>query len=253
MTRASVRQWCVAAQTVVSLSRGIAAACLPVLAAAQGTAPAAPSPAGTSIPIRHLGPITASATDSLGAQVVVRVLSNGSVMVNDIGRRRVLLFDGGLSHATSVIDSASTTGSAMSTQVPSSQLIRYTGDSSLYVDVATQALLVLDANGKVARVMALPRPSDAILLASGGLGAAVVDPQGRLVYRGVFPPKVKAPEPGSAIMMSIPVSPDSGPILRADFDARRVDTIGTVKVIAPGAITMSQDGQGCRRRVGDVQ
>ncbi len=103
---------------------------------------------------------------------------------------------------------------------------------------------MLDQTGKVARVMALPRPTDAILMATGAFGPAVMDAKGRLVYRGQYPPKLKQPEPGSAVMMSIPVSPDSGPILRADFDARKVDTIGTLKVVAPGAMTITRDGQG---------
>lgn len=216
----------------------------PSIVAAQDGPPGATAAAGARIPVRQLGPVTATSKDSMGPQVVIRGLSNGSVMVNDIARRRVLLYDPTLTKATSVVDSAGTTGSAMATQVPSSQLIRYLGDSSLYVDVATQALLVIDPSGKVAHVMALPRPTDAILIAIGALGAAVVDPKGRLVYRGQYPPKITPPDPNSGVMMSIPVSPDSGPILRADFDARKVDTVGTLKVIAPGAITMKQDGQG---------
>ena len=224
------------------LKRWLISAALFSVPAALVAQPSSPSTA--KIPIRQLGAISAASKDSMGPQVVVRALSNGSVMVNDIGRRRVVMFDAMLAHIMSVIDSAGTTGSAMATAVPSAQLIRYTGDSTLYVDVATQALLVLDQSGKVARVMALPRPTDAILMASGAFGPAVMDAQGRLVYRGQYPPKMKQPEPGSAVMMSIPVSPDSGPILRADFDARKIDTIGTMKVVAPGAMTMTQDGQG---------
>ncbi|MEP6763841.1 MAG: hypothetical protein ABJB66_05980 [Gemmatimonadaceae bacterium] len=206
---------------------------------------AQPATASTAkIPVRALGAITAASKDSMGPQVVVRGLSNGSVLVNDIGRRRVVMFDAALGNERSVIDSAGTTGSAMATQIPSAQLMRYTADSTLYIDVATQALLVLDPSGKVARVMALPRPADAILMATGSLGLAAMDPQGRLIYRGQYAPKVKPPEPGSTLLFSIPVSPDSGPLLRADFDARKVDTIGTVRIVAPGAITMTQDGQG---------
>ncbi|MEP6834708.1 MAG: hypothetical protein ABJB74_15035, partial [Gemmatimonas sp.] len=53
---------------------------------------AAVAQAASKIPVRALGAITATSKDSLGP-VVVRALSNGSVMVNDIVRRRVLLFD----------------------------------------------------------------------------------------------------------------------------------------------------------------
>ena len=196
---------------------------------------------GAKIPTRLLGAITATSSDSLGTQIVVRALSDGRVMVNDIARRRVLLFEQNLSKFSMVIDSGSTTGGAMATAVPSAQLIRYDGDSSLYVDLASQALLVIDNSGKVARVMALPRPTDAIYLSAAAFGPAWVDPQGRLVYRGMRPPKINPSDPGSKVM-SIPQQSDSGPILRADFDQRRVDTITTLKVLQPGAMTLTQQG-----------
>jgi hypothetical protein len=194
------------------------------------------------IPTRSLGAIVSKSTDSLGSQIVVRALSNGAVMVNDVMRRRVLLFEPSLSKFTVVIDSGSTTGSAMAAAVPSAQLIRYDADSTLYVDVATQALLVIDASGKVARVMALPRPTDAIYLSAAAFGPAWVDPKGHLIYRGMRPPKITAPEPGSKVMMSIPQMSDSGPILRADFDQRKVDTVTTLKVLQPGSMTLTQEG-----------
>lgn len=200
------------------------------------------SAASQKIPTRSLGAIVTTSKDSLGATVAVRALPNGKVMVNDIARRRVLLFEPSLSSFSVVIDSGSTTGSAMATMVPSAQLIAYANDSTLYVDVATQALLVIDNAGKVARVMALPRPTDALYLATPVFGAAHVDDKGRLVYRGMRPPKILPPEPGSRIM-SIPQQSDSGPILRADFDARKVDTVTTVKVLQPGAMTLEQEGQ----------
>lgn len=200
-----------------------------------------PAQAAPKIPTRVLGPVTATSKDSMGPQIAVRALSNGGVMVNDIARRRVLLFDANLQKFTMVIDSGSTTGSAMATAVPSAQLIRYEGDSTLYVDLASQSLLVLDNAGKVARVMALPRPNDAIYLSATAFGPAWMDPQGRLVYRGMRPPKITPPEPGSKVI-SIPQQSDSGPILRADFDQRKVDTVTTLKVLQPGAMTLTQEG-----------
>ncbi|MGV3709122.1 MAG: hypothetical protein ACO1Q7_09795 [Gemmatimonas sp.] len=195
----------------------------------------------SKVPSRPLGAIVAKSTDSLGAQVSVRALPNGAVMVNDFVRRRVLMYDMDLRNRSSVMDSGSTTGSPMAAIIPSAQLIRYESDSTLYVDVATQTLLVIDNSGKVARVMALPRPSDAVYLSSPAFGAAYMDPQGRLVYRGLRPPKITPPEPGSRVM-SIPQQSDSGPILRADFDKRTVDTITTLKVLQPGAMTLTQEG-----------
>jgi hypothetical protein len=215
----------------------------PVVAVLVATVPARAQTKPASIPTRALGSVKAASTDSLGSMVVVRALSNGSVMVNDIVRRRVLLFEPSLAKFTVVIDSGSTTGTAMSSAAVSAQLMRYTADSTLYVDVATQALLVIDATGKVARVMALPKPTDALFIASPQLGTAHIDPLGRLVYRGMILPKMVPPEPGSKVLMSMPQQPDSGPILRADFDTRKVDTITTLKVLQPGAMTLVQDGQ----------
>lgn len=206
------------------------------------TAGAQASPASKpAIPTRPLGVITAVSKDSMGAVVSVRALSNGSVMVNDFFRRRVLLYDAGLTKAVSVIDSGGSTTSTLSSAIMSSQLMKYDGDSTLYVDVATQTLLVLDASGKVARVMALPKASDAFYLATYQLGVAHIDPQGRLVYRGLIPPKMVPPEPGSSVM-NIPQQADSAPIVRADFDTRKVDTITTIKVLQPGAMQLKQDG-----------
>lgn len=209
-----------------------------VVIAADAQAPAASKP---NIPTRPLGAITAVSKDSMGALVAIRALSNGSVMVNDIVRRRVLLYDAGLTKATTVVDSGGSTASTLASAVMSSQLMSYTGDSTLYVDVATQTLLVFDVTGKVARVMALPKASDAFFLATYQFGRAHIDPQGRLVYRGMIPPKILPPEPGSNVI-NIPQQSDSGPILRADFDTRKVDTITTIKVSQPGAMQLKQDG-----------
>jgi hypothetical protein len=214
-----------------------------LIAAVSSNAQGGP-PSTVKIPVKQLGAITAASKDSMGLQVNVRALPNGSVLVNDAGRRRVLMFDAMLAHATSVIDSASGNGTSISSLIPSAQLIRYGVDSTLFVDVATQALLVIDPNGKIAHVMALPRPRDATFLAIALYGAPAMDPRGRLVYRGVIIPQIKPPDPTSRVMFSLPQQPDSGPIVRADFDTRSVDTIATMKILQPGSMTMTQDGQG---------
>ena len=121
---------------------------------------------------RPLGPIIAASTDTLGVRVAARPLSTGKVLVNDINRHRVLLFDAALSSAQVAMDSGgSSTNAAVPVAIPSAQLIAFTADSTLFVDTATQALLVLvhvlDANGKVGHVMALPRPRNTMHLASG--------------------------------------------------------------------------------------
>lgn len=205
-------------------------------AAAQPPA-AVQSDASKKIPSRKLGAIVAAAKDTMGALVVVRALPNGDVLVNDAQRHRVLLYDKTLSSSTIVFDSASngTATSFAGMQIPSAQLIPFGADSTLYVDLSSTSLLVMDSKGKVAHVMSLPKPNDAMFLAMGPqLGTARMDPQGRLVYRGVIVNPPKPPEPGSMVPFNIPEQPDSAPIVRADFDTRKVDTLARVKTIKPG-------------------
>ncbi len=196
---------------------------------------------------RPLGIITAVSTDSLGPRVAIRALSTGKVLVNDIVRHRVVLFDESLKSYRVVMDSASNGGAnaAVPVSLPSAQLISYTGDSTLYVDMSSMSLLVLDPTGKVAHVMALPKPRDAFFLGGGIVfGTPVMDAKGRLVYRGVIVNLPKLPEPGAAPTFSMPEQPDSAPIVRADFDTRKVDTLITMKVLKPGSMNMVTDKEG---------
>jgi hypothetical protein len=89
---------------------------------------------------------------------------------------------------------------------------------------ASQTLLVLDASGRVARVMALPRPSDIQYLIGY---AAATDHQGRLLLRGraIAPPHTP---PGTTSMPVIGPA-DSASLLRIDFESRTTDTVATVK------------------------
>ncbi len=218
-----------------------------LVSSAVYAAMANPAMAQQKVVTRALGAITAVSTDSLGARVAIRALSNGKVLVNDIVRHRVLLFDESLKSYKVVIDSASSGGSnaAIPVALPSAQLITYTGDSTLYVDMSSMSLLVLDPTGKVAHVMALPKPRDAFFLGGGiNFGTPVMDTKGRLVYRGVIVNLPKPPEPGAMPTFSLPEQPDSAPIVRADFDTRKVDTLITMKVLKPGSMNMTTDKEG---------
>ena len=118
------------------------------------------------------------------------------------------MFDAARSSAQVAIDSGgSSTNAAVPVAIPSAQLIAFTAASTLFVDTATQALLVLDANGKVGHVMALPRPRNTMHLA---IGATYGSP----------------------------------PIVRADFDTRTVDTLTAFKALNPGAMTVTPDKDG---------
>jgi hypothetical protein len=185
------------------------------------------------ITIRTLAPSVAVSKDSVGPVLAVRALSNGNVLVNDIFGRRVMWFDASLGNSRVVIDTIGGAGSSAPLKVPltANTLIRYLGDSSLYVDRGGQSLLVLDANGKVARVMSIPRPSDFVMLGAGGeAGNPGLDSKGRIVYHGVYrrqPPQRDADRPW---LPPIPVQLDSAPIVRADLDTRTIDTLSALKL-----------------------
>jgi hypothetical protein len=184
------------------------------------------------IPIRQLGRITAVSKDTLGPRVVTRGLSDGRVLVgvfafgtpSDPGRRRVKLFDSTLQSYKLVFDS---------TQMP--QLIRYFGDSTVALDAAARNLILLDGNGDKVRVMALPKQQDFNGLV-GFIRTPAIDPKGRLVYQGTLP----RPRPATPVMAQIPYLPDSAPIVRGDFDTRKVDTIAMVKIVKPGILEVKE-------------
>lgn len=194
---------------------------------------AAPAVAGAQQrpAIRQLGATVGKASETFTNVSAVRPLSNGSVLVNDVGGRRVLLFNPQLTAFTIVADSTSATANAYAGRVGG--LIAYKGDSSLFVDPQSISMLVIDPSGKVARVMSLPRAQDAAML-SGILGSPSLDPQGRLVYRTNFGFQARAAGPGPGAgsgpgAFPVPEIPDSAAIVRIDLATRKLDTLGFIK------------------------
>ncbi len=181
--------------------------------------------------VRQLGAIVSKSGETFVNVTAVRPLSNGSVLVNDTGGRRVLLFNPQLTSFTIVADSTSATANAYAGRVGG--LIAYKGDSSLFVDPQSISMLVFDPAGKVARVMSLPRAQDAQTLASP-LGSPALDPQGRMVYRTNFGFQnrtiTSGPPAGSAAgAFPVPQIPDSAAIVRIDLATRKLDTLGFIK------------------------
>lgn len=184
-----------------------------------------PSVARKAIPERPLGRIVATSTEVIRLPVIVRGLSSG-VLVNEIVRRRVLLFDSTLSTLTVAIDSGTTSSSA--------SLVALAGDSTLYADWNSSTFLILDAKGKTVRVVAPPRVSDLSYISDAiNNGTAAIDARGRLVYWARFPstpaPNSSTYEPAARLAV---VEPDSAPLVRADFMTRAVDTVAALKIRA---------------------
>ncbi len=188
--------------------------------------PAAAGAQQPQIPIRQVGPAESVSKDTVGFLYGVRELPGARLLVDDAGNRRLLLFDSTLSSFSVLADS---TSGAMNQYGPRpTGIIRYLGDSTLFVDVASQAFLVIDPAGKVARVMSPPRPQDVAFLGNPAFGVPGFDAQGRLIYRGVLRPQFRRPEPGKPFMPPDPA--DSAPIVRSDFDTRAADTLAWIKV-----------------------
>jgi hypothetical protein len=149
------------------------------------------------------------------------------VLVNDQVGRRVLLMDSTLKLLGVVADSTSSTASAYGPRPGG--LIAYRGDSTLFVDPASLSMLVIDPAGKIARVMAAPRPSDVQLLTGGAGGTPGFDAKGRLVYRSFSRPMFGPGGPGAGA----PALPDSEAIVRFDLASRKLDTAAFFKVYRP--------------------
>jgi hypothetical protein len=145
-------------------------------AAAQDT-----SSATAQLPVREVTAVISRTAQPLLSATMVRPLSDGSVIVNDVQRRQLVRFDASLKNATIVADTAP--GAMMPYGQRPIGLLPYAGDSSLVVDASTLSLVLIDGNGKTVRVMASPRPNDINLLTNANLGSYAFDAKGRLYYR----------------------------------------------------------------------
>jgi hypothetical protein len=184
-----------------------------------------PASAQKQIPIRTLGQVEATSIERVGFVSGVHELSDGTVIVNDAGKRRLIAFDRTLGVARILADTGA--GSKLQYGGRSTGIIPYAGDSTLLVDAVGRAFLVIDGKGNVGRVMSAPRPNDVTSMTNAGLGAPGFDRQGRLIYRTMLMPAFKAPVVGKPY--TPPSMPDSAPLLRADFDKRTADTIAWLR------------------------
>jgi hypothetical protein len=192
-----------------------------------GAAAATASAQSTLPVVRQLGASSAVTTDSIASVAAVRELSDGTVLVHDPTRARVLLLDRDMKLVRVVVDSTSGTGHAYGAKPGG--LIPFRGDSTLFVDPATFTMHVIGPGGTIARTMAAPRASDLPSLAGGLVGNAGFDAQGRLVYRA--PPVsaiIRPAEPGKPI--SIPAPKDSLALVHVSLATRKMDTIGFYRI-----------------------
>jgi hypothetical protein len=218
------------------------------------TAPPAPGAPPTTLavpapvipvgpPIRKIATAVAVSTEPLGAITGVRQLSDGRVLLNDGTRRRLLLLDSSLVRVGIVLDSLTEVENAYGTRAGT--LIPYLGDSTLFVDPATYAMLVLDPSGRITRVRSVPRAQDITWITNptGQYGLPGFDAKGRLVHRipaRPAPPSVRPP-PG---VPYFPSPPDSAFVVGVHLDTRKVDTLGSVRVVKTTMIVRQSGSEG---------
>jgi len=189
----------------------------PTLGAVVAIATAAGIAHAQTIRVINLPAASARTTQPLNAVLSVRQLAGGKVLVDDAGSRRLLLFDSTLTTSTTVLDSVS--GGANSYGRRPVPLVGYLGDSTLFADLNSRTVLVIDPNGRIARALAMPSgssPSDLLNRSTG------VDPKGRIVFVSSLRGRPTLVRPGVAGFS------DSVTVKRVDLELRKVDSIGSV-------------------------
>ncbi|MEX2285017.1 MAG: hypothetical protein WEE89_21195, partial [Gemmatimonadota bacterium] len=197
---------------------------VPSIARAQGDSTRT---ASVGPPIQRISTASALSTEQLGVITSVRELPNGNVLVNDGTRRRLLLMDTTLKLVNVVLDSLSEVSNTYGTRPGA--LIPFSGDSTLFVDPASYAMVVLDPDGKMVRVRSVWRVEDVFYLTSTTFyGVPGVDSKGRIVYRiraQPAPPLTRPP----AGMPWFPTQPDSAFVVAVNLETRRLDTLGVIR------------------------
>jgi hypothetical protein len=168
-------------------------------------------------------------------------LPDGKVLVNDILKRRVLLLDSTFSSVSVVADSTSSTANAYGGRTGG--LLSYRGDSALFVDPSSMSMLVINAEGRITRVMSAPRPQDVNFLIGGPNGTPGFDSRGRLVYRAQPQIRVMTRDGGAGGRNFMPEFPDSAPVVRFDLGSRTLDTAGFFRINRPNmSVTQMPNG-----------
>jgi hypothetical protein len=208
------------------LAAALAAAPHTLLAQGEPARPAGPT---VGPPIQRIATASALSTEQLGSIQGVRELADGRVLLNDGARRRLLLMDTTLKLVEVVLDSLSEISNTYGTRPGA--LLAYRADSTLFVDPASYAMVVLDPAGKIARIRSVWRVEHVSWFGNptGPFGTPGLDAKGRMVYRvpaRPAPPKV-APPSG---VPWIPTEPDSAFIIGMNLDTRKADTLGSVRV-----------------------
>jgi hypothetical protein len=212
------------------MPRSLGVLCLLCASASVGAAQSLP-------PVRSLGPAVATTTESFRSIPSVRGLSDGRVLVSDGTARRLVMYDSMLAKAQPLLNP---TGAA-ATQFPprGGTMLPLPGDTTLVFDAASASFIVLEPQGQISRVIAMPRAWDAWVMTSPQTGLPVIDKQMRMIYR------TRIPATGYSRATGQPIFPDSTAIIAVSFETRKVDTLAWMKVppFTPSVSTRDPDGR----------
>ena len=184
--------------------------------------------AGQGPPVRRISTASAVSVEQLGSITSVRELPGGRLLLNDGARRRLVLMDTTLQTLEVVLDSLTEVENSYGTRPGA--LIAYRADSSLFIDPASYAMLVIDPAGKVARVRSVPRVEDANRFAGAEAArSSGIDGKGRVVYRIPARPGPPLVPPPKGVPY-FPPEPDSAFIVAIDLATRKIDTLGAIRI-----------------------
>lgn len=204
-------------------------------------AAAAPLGAQQAPPVRLIDLPTASSKPVLGIAAAVRALPGGRLLVNDIQKRQLLMFDPSLASFTVVADSV--VGGSNAYGPGPGAIIPYFADSTLFIDPRDLSMFIIDPNGAISRVAAVPRSQDAGTLGSNLIGSPALDSKGRIVYRGGNALRMMPAPAKNGAGFTMPELPDSSAIVRVDLTTRKVDTAAYYK-ISKSKMNMVQSEKG---------
>ena len=192
---------------------------------AQGDSTARPT---IGPPVRRIATASAVSTEQIGSITSVRELPGGRLLLNDGARRRLVLMDTTLKTIDVVLDSLTEVENSYGTRPAA--IIPYRADSTLFIDPASYAMLVIDPTGKVVRVRSVPRVEDAGRFGGGELGGrSGTDARGRIVYRVPARPGPPLIPPPKGVPY-FPPEPDSAFIVAIDIETRTIDTLGAIRI-----------------------
>lgn len=162
-------------------------------------------------------------------------LPDGSLLINDVRNRRVMRSDS-LLRTTQVVIDTTDYGTRGGT------LLRYRGDSALFIEAVTPSMTLIDPRGAIVRTMAVPRPRDVGWMMPSPTQPPGIDGEGRLISRGAGPrQEVPRLQPNA---MRVRTYPDTSPVVRDNRATRGADTLAWVRTLPISGVEVARaDGR----------